>query len=451
MGVIYAVGLIAIVCFCNAQDTPPMGFNTYDSFEEVINETQYRQQVGVLASIKQHGWQYGVIDAGWYENLVKNDGSVFSDGYSRLIPDPVRFPSSKGANGFQPLASWVHSNGLRMGVHVMRGIHKQVVEANEPIFGTSYHAQDIAVASDACDWWGEWYGVNMSHPGGQAYYDSIVQLYASWTLDFIKVDCIFGGRDGHPADIRAVSQAIQGTNAVITLSLSPGLGATPAMAAELSPYVNTYRITNDLWDCFDNTSTNAPCPYDHVTVAGALDVMPQFQDFIGAQGLMGLSWPDADMLPIGVLLPPGQSVPQPTGLTQDEQRLLSPLWCIFRNPLMFGGDLTKLDNFTLGLITNDDVLGVHQASSGNRQFDAAGGVYAWRATSTAAAGGEYVAVFNVNPTVQTYDIQFSKLGLGLTCTIYDCWAQSQVGVYKGDFVSTIPVHGANLYLLQDCS
>lgn len=83
------------------------------------------------------------------------------------------------------------------------------VDANEPIAGTSYTAKDIAVPGDKCVWWNDFYGINMTHPGGQAYYNSLIELYGGeWGIDFVKVDCIFGGRDGHTMDIIAISNSI---------------------------------------------------------------------------------------------------------------------------------------------------------------------------------------------------------------------------------------------------
>jgi hypothetical protein len=307
----------------------------------------------------------------------------------------------------------------------MRGIHKQVVRQNQPIFGKNYRAADIALAADKCAWNNDWYGVNMSHPAAVPYYDSLISLYAQWGVDFVKIDCIFGGRDGHDKDVIAVSNAIKNTGRDIVLSLSPGLGATPQMAATMGQYVNMYRITDDLWDCWDGTSTNPPCPYDHVTVIGAFSTLPQFENYIGAAGLNGKSFPDGDMLPLGYLQPPTGGPKKMTSLTTSEQQSLFTLWCMFRNPLIFGGDMTHMDNFTLSLITNDEVLAIHSSSSQNKQIITSGGdFYVWRAVSGSTY---YVALFNTSPKSMPYTLMLQDaVGPQISsCTVRDIWQKKK--------------------------
>ena len=173
--------------------TPPMGWNSWDAYGLTIDEADYRANVKVLAGLKQYGWRYAVIDEGWYmrdpfADKVETRKYVW-DANGNLIPAVSRFPSSANGAGFKPLADWVHAQGLKFGIHIVRGIPRQVVKENLPIAATKFHAQDAADIPATCPWDEGNYGVSDT-PAGQAYYDGMMKLYASWGLDFIKVDCV---------------------------------------------------------------------------------------------------------------------------------------------------------------------------------------------------------------------------------------------------------------------
>ncbi|MGH9430534.1 MAG: alpha-galactosidase, partial [Terriglobia bacterium] len=175
--------------------TPPMGWNSYDSFGGAVNETQVRANAEFVAKhLARYGWKYIVIDYYWYlpnpspaEGKASGADAVM-DAYGRLLPVPSRFPSSAGGKGFKPLADYVHSLGLKFAIHIMRGIPRAAVEKNLPIFGTSSHARDVVDFQNSCAWSNVMHGVNVSKPAGQAYYDSIARLYAGWGVDYIKAD-----------------------------------------------------------------------------------------------------------------------------------------------------------------------------------------------------------------------------------------------------------------------
>ncbi|MGA7856735.1 MAG: glycoside hydrolase family 27 protein, partial [Terracidiphilus sp.] len=200
--------------------TPPMGWNSWDSYGLTIDEADYRANTTVLAGLKQYGWQYSVIDEGWYMQdpfapTVPAKKYVW-DQNGILIPALDRFPSSANGAGFKPLADWVHAQGLKFGIHIVRGIPRQVVKDNLPIAGTSFHAQDAADIPATCPWDEGNYGV-ADNAAGQAYYDSMLKLYAGWGLDFIKVDCI-SDHPYRPTEIRQIAEAIKRTGRPIVLS-----------------------------------------------------------------------------------------------------------------------------------------------------------------------------------------------------------------------------------------
>ena len=168
--------------------TPPMGWNSWDCFGTTITEAQTRQQSDFMAKkLKQHGWRYIVVDIQWYQPTARGhdyqkDARLAMDEFSRLIPAPEKFPSADNGQGFKPLADSIHANGLKFGIHMMRGISRQAVRQNTPIKGTPYRASDIADTSNVCPWNPDMYGVDMSKAGAQAYYDSLIDLVASGSI-----------------------------------------------------------------------------------------------------------------------------------------------------------------------------------------------------------------------------------------------------------------------------
>jgi len=132
--------------------TPPMGWNSWDSFGLTIDEADFKANALELAKLHSYGWSYAVIDEGWYMgnpfgDKLQNRQYVL-DAHGLLIPAPARYPSSGGGKGFKPLADWVHGQGLKFGLHIVRGIPKQAVEANQPVAGSSFHAIEAADKAD---------------------------------------------------------------------------------------------------------------------------------------------------------------------------------------------------------------------------------------------------------------------------------------------------------------
>ena len=189
---------------------PPMGWNSWDCYGAAVTEKELRQNADYMAEhLKEHGWEYVVCDIQWYEPTADtshyhNFADLCMDEYGRVIPAPNRFPSAADGKGFGPIAEYVHSKGLKFGIHIMRGIPRQAVHQNTPVKGTSYMARQIAHPASICAWNTDMYGVDATKPGAQEYYDSIIELYASWGVDFIKVDdiCVKYGQAGNENTIQ---------------------------------------------------------------------------------------------------------------------------------------------------------------------------------------------------------------------------------------------------------
>jgi len=356
--------------------TPPLGWNSWDCFGTTVTEQQIKEQADAMAKyLLPSGYKYLTVDIQWYEPEAKGHAYdpkavLTMDEYGRLTPGLKKFPSAADGKGFKPLADYVHSKGLKFGIHIMRGIPRQAVEKNTPVLGTAVKSQDIALTNSRCAWNPDMYGVDATKPEGQAYYNSIVQMYADWGVDFIKCDDISRPYDNvQKAEIEALRNAIDKTGRPIILSLSPG--ATPVTAAEhVMNHANMWRITDDFWDRW-----------------GLLLAMFERLDTWTPYRGPG-HFPDADMLPIGIV-----EFQRPTNFTKNEQYTLMSMWAIGRSPLIFGGDMTKLDDFTKEMLTNPEMLKVNQQSINNRQVSRDKNLIVWTA-DVPNSKDKYVALFN---------------------------------------------------------
>ncbi|EFJ05091.1 hypothetical protein SELMODRAFT_42156, partial [Selaginella moellendorffii] len=354
--------------------TPPRGWNSYDSFSFTISEEQFLENAKIVSeTLKPHGYEYVVIDYlwyrklkhGWFKTSAKSPGYDLIDKWGRPLPDPKRWPSTTGGKGFAPIAAKVHALGLKLGIHVMRGISTTAVKKKTPILGAfksnghAWNAKDIALMDQACPWMQQCFvGINTSSEGGKLFIQSLYDQYASWGIDFIKHDCVFGAENPQLDEILTVSKAIRNSGRPMIYSLSPGDGATPGLAARVAQLVNMYRVTGDDWD-------------DWKYLVKHFDVARDFADagLIAIPSVVGgKSWVDLDMLPFGRLTDPAAAYGpyRNSRLSLEEKKTQMTLWAVAKSPLMFGGDLRRLDNETLSLLTNPTVLEVNSHSTGNR-------------------------------------------------------------------------------------
>jgi len=430
-----------------------MGWNSWDAYGLTIDEADFRANIKVLAGIEQFGWQYSVIDEGWYmENpfgASVAERKYLLDGNGILIPVANRFPSAAEGAGFKPLATWVHAQGLKFGIHIVRGIPKQAVKENLPIAGSSFHAADAADTTETCPWDEGNYGVR-DNAAGQAYYDSMLRLYASWGLDFLKVDCI-SDHPYRPTEIRQIAAAIKKTRREIVLSLSPGPTALEH-GAEVAEYAQMWRISDDHWDgwTFPRKPGDGDYPFG---VRDEFDRLAKWFPY-AKEG----NWPDADMLPEGWLGPhPGLGGPRQSRLTHDEQQTEFTLWAVARSPLILGTNLTKLDDFTKSLITNQAILFMNQNVTYSHPIDAASlpagfeNARVWRATINAPGArnyAEFFAFFNLDDKPVTLHASWKQLGLeGSKHLVQNLWTESAFKESKEVRV-TLPAHGSTVYQVQ---
>ncbi|TDD94707.1 NPCBM/NEW2 domain-containing protein [Flavobacterium cellulosilyticum] len=361
--------------------TPPMGWNSWDCYGPTVTEAEVKSNADYMSKyLKPYGWDYIVVDIRWYVGNDKAHGyneenpDYVLDQYGRFMPAINRFPSAEGGKGFKPLADYIHKKGLKFGIHIMRGIPVIAVKQNLPIKGTNLTARDIYSEKDQCLWLHDMYTVVPSKPGAQEYYNSLFELYASWGLDFVKIDDL-SSPIYFEEEINMIRKAIDRTGRKIVLSTSPG--ETPiAHADHVQKSANMWRTVGDFWDSWGQLKEH-------------FDVFERWNKW-RAYG----AYPDGDMLPMGHIgIRAERGNPRMTAFTKDEQYTLMTLWTIFKSPLMFGGNLPDNDPFTLSLLTNKNVLKVLNESTNNKPLFTDADKAAWIADEP-GTGAKYLAVFN---------------------------------------------------------
>lgn len=414
----------------------PRGWNSWDCYGAAVTEEIIRKNAAYMAEhLKDAGYEYIVCDIQWYEPKADSHAyhpftEICLDEYGRAVPAENRFPSAAGGKGFGPLAEYVHSLGLKFGIHIMRGIPRQAVHQNLPVFGTSYTAREIAKTDSICVWNSDMYGVNTEHPGGRAYYDSIFRLYASWGVDFIKCDDICRELPKERQEMIDLSAALHRAGREMVLSLSPG----PALLSEAELYkeiANMWRITDDFWD-------------DWRLLYAMFEREEKWSIHAGAE-----HFPDADMLPVGALRQCENPEDQ-TRFTPEEERTMMTLWCIARSPLFIGSELTKLPEKTLSLLTNPELMDMHEKSRHAHQVlrrrIGENEWIVWEAHR--AGGGTYLAVFNADGPAHDFSIPLSELELPEKCDGKDIFTGEKVA-FREPLSVHVPEHGAVCWLIEE--
>ena len=424
-----------------------MGWNSYDYYdtnvteEDVLKNARYMQR-----HLKPYGWEYVVVDIQWFAHNTASMRDRFQyipfgknemDGFGRLQPCPDKFPSSAGGAGFRPLAEQIHSMGLKFGIHIMRGIPRAAAEQHLPILGTDVTADMVADPSSVCPWNPDMYGVRNTQ-AGQAYYDSLLQMYAAWGVDFIKCDDICATGFTVPRqyaerhEVEMLHKAIMKCGREIVLSLSPG----PARVEEswhYSKYANMWRITDDFWDNWN-------------TLLYMFDRCEKWQDHVRPG-----CWPDCDMLPLGRV---GKvfGFERDTLFTKEEQKTMMTLWCIFRSPLMLGAEMTLLDEWTLSLLRNDDLLRLEKEAFTSRQVLRNETDCVWAAVHPNGREA-YVAVFNLADESREAVVSLEECAsmfpgnedLFAVTELEEIWSRQPAAVSDGSIPGDIPAHGVKLY------
>ncbi|WP_251454825.1 glycoside hydrolase family 27 protein [Microbacterium sp. Marseille-Q6648] len=412
--------------------TPPMGWNSWDCFGSSVTEAEVVANAEFLAAhLRDAGWDTVVVDIQWYEpdpgthdyNTVSNP---VLDDWGRPRPAVGRFPSASDGT-FRALADRVHTLGLKFGVHLMRGVPRAAAERALPILGASgATCASIADPANVCPWNPDNLGVDMSQPGAQEYYDSVMSMLAEWGVDYVKLDDVL-----YPpvqtAEIRALSDAIDRTNRPMALSLSPGKELSLAHLDTLRDTAQAWRISDDLWDDWSS-------------------VREQFQRAARwAPHQRPGAWADADMLPFGRIGIRGHvGADRLSRLSVEEQRTVMTLWCLLRSPLMFGGHLPDTPADTLALLTRREVLALQRATDA-RELVRDGDLVVW---SAQLEGRTAAAVFHLGDAARERRVHIDDVGRGDARRAVDGWSGDSVPLTDGWMTLEVPAHGVRLVWLD---
>ena len=409
--IVLLCGLALSLCHMNAQEsdiatfrtwamTPPMGWNSWDCYYSSVTEKEVLQNAQYLVDndLVRHGWEYVVIDIRWYCNHPSLGGGNYNqngtqdyvlDEYGRYLPSPTRFPScmKDGKNiGFKALAEKIHQMGLKFGIHIMRGVPKSVVGSSYKLKGSEGTAwsQVYNGTTSPCTWLKDNLLVR-NNEAGQLYYNSIMDLYAEWGVDFLKIDDL--SRPFYTDEIHMIRKAIDQTGRPIVLSLSPGK-TQYQYAQECLDNANMWRMMDDLWDNWSHVDAvfNEAHEWSKYARPG--------------------NYADCDMLPLGqiamTIADNGYTAADKgrwTNLTQNEQLTMMTLWGICHSPLFFGGEMTKNDAFTLSLLNNEEYHRMHKYGQDAHQVvnDEDNGQVVWTSVD-AETGNRYLALFQRDNT-----------------------------------------------------
>lgn len=416
--------------FQNWAKTPPMGWNSWDCYGPTVEEHEVKANADYMAKyLKKHGWEYVVVDIRWFVENDKaggynqHDPRYVLDEFGRYLPAENRFPSAINGQGFKPLADYVHSLGLKFGIHIMRGIPKMAVEKRLPIKNSEITADQIYSTELQCTWLRDNYTIK-NVAGAQEYYNSIFELYAEWGVDFIKIDDL--SRPYHKTEIEMIRRAIDHCGRPIILSMSPG--ATPVSEAKhAANHANMWRMVDDVWDIWHD-------------LTNLMRVAQDWYPYISP------TYPDCDMIPLGRIAIRGErGKDRMTRLTKDEQISLMTFFCIFRSPLMFGGDLPSNDPFTLSLLTNKEVLKMHRESTNVRQLFQKNGMLAVT-SKNAKTGKRYLAIFNISEEEKIVEVDLQEVGINkTTTTAKNLWTKDKFKIKDGKISLKLLPHQSGLY------
>jgi hypothetical protein len=416
--------------------TPPIGWNSWDCFGGAVTEEEVKANVDYMAAkLAKFGWKYVVVDIAWYNPIIKGysypETQMEMDEWGRFLPATNRFPSATNGAGFKPLADYIHQKGLKFGIHMMRGIPRQAVKLNCPILNSKFHAADIADQTSLCHWNHDMFGIDTTKSGAQEYLNSLLNLWASWGVDFIKIDDLSRGWKGvyYRGEIEGYRKAIDQCGRRVVFSLSPGPSPRKEIA-HLRANANLFRISFDVWD-------------NWWQLRGQFYLCSWWARYIQAG-----HWPDADMLPFGHI-----RVREPqhgTGwcsFSHDEIRTFMTLYIMFKSPLMFGGHMPDNDEFILNLLTNPEILQMHKDSTGNHAMYTRLCSAAWVANDK-TSGDRFIALFNFwKRKSRRMSVDGRKIGLSFPFKVRDLWNRQDLLIADRKFSTIIPPHGVGVFRL----
>jgi hypothetical protein len=409
--------------------------------------------------LTKFNYDYFTLDAGWF-----GTSTVQIDEYGRPIPDPKLYPSAVNGNFSSFVQNVQKVSGMKVGLWYMAGAPKPAVEKNTPIKGTQYYIKDIITKDTYCPrWYPDWgYAVNHSHPAAQAWYDSLVELWDSWGVELIKLDCVFAEDESlnHRLDIISLHHSFSQIQRNVVFSLSPGGFTNISVLYDISQYVSMARVTDDFWDTWELYMNEGggggdSSGYSHWDAA---------RDLVSAvRSTAPTFWIDLDMLPLGRIGHPGSpctdagpGCPRQDRYTQNEKQAIITLWALVQSPFILGGDPTVPNKFVEGILMNENILQMITEITGSHEamrVNGTGGHYiVWQGDSKLSTD-QFIAVFNLLNASQDVQFPWSEFGVFPSCTstgtkIVDLWTNQALDC-SPNFVTSLPQHAVSLLRVKN--
>jgi alpha-galactosidase len=390
-----------IVCGNQLALTPHMGWNSWYVWENHVTDRIVREAADAMVrhDLINHGYMYVNIDDCWAVKPDASDATLQGeprDGRGR-IQGNRRFPDMKA------LTDYIHSLGLKAGIYTSPG-------------------------PTTC----------AGHVGAYQHEQADLRRFADWGFDFLKYDwCSYGDIAKKPdraaleRPYRLASGILETLNRDIVLNLCQyGMGRVWEWGRQVGGH--SWRTAGDLGGSFEGIAT--------ALFRDGFDVYAdnELHRFGGPGG-----WNDPDYLLLGYLSNwKGQVVPTP--LTPDEQYTHVSLWALVAAPLIFSGDMTRLDDFTLGLLTNDEVIDVDQDPLGKP------GRRVWKDEELEVwvreldDGSRAVGLFNRGGLDAPVTARWADLGIAGRQIVLDLWRQKDLGAFENQFTATVSPHGVVL-------
>ncbi len=382
-----------IVCGDAIALTPPLGWNSWNCFANAVDDGKVRSAADAMirSGLAQHGWTYINIDDCWEIRAGSDDPLL--KGQPRdshgMINTNKKFPDMKA------LCDYIHGKGLKAGIYSSPG----------PYTCAGFTASYKYETQDA-------------------------QRYAQWGFDYLKYDwCSYGEIAKTDSDLpklkkpyHVMRQALNKVKRDIVFSLCQyGMGDVWKWGHEVGG--NCWRTTGDIGDSWASMAGIGFSQNGHEKYAGPGH------------------WNDPDMLVVGMV---GWGNLHPTGLTPNEQYTHISLWCLLASPLLIGCDMAQLDDFTLGLLTNDEVLEVNQDPLGKQAalLVRTGNVEVW--AKEMEDGSKAVGLFNRGRIEAPVTVKWSDLGIAGTQIVRDLWRQKDQGTFDSEFTAKVARHGVVL-------
>jgi len=368
--------------------TPPMGWNSWNTFTWDINEQLIREATDTLVAegYKEAGYEYIVIDDCWSLKERDKDG--------KLVADPIKFP-----NGMKALADYIHAKGLKFGMYSCVGTH-------------------------TC----------AGYPGSFEHEFQDAELLAEWGVDFLKYDYCFKPRHiSGELLYKRMSLALKNCGRDILFSAC-NWGEDNVYHWIRESGAHMYRSTVDIQDSWDSIKSLALSQLDKACYTGAY------------------CHNDMDMLVVGMYGGSNSDFigSQIGGCSDVEYKTHFSLWSLMGSPLMIGSDIRKANEATRDILMNRDLIAINQDVEGRGAYRIKPEPQWFHADDVfmlvkVLTGGDLaIGFFNLSDGQREMSLQFWDIGVpyasGKSLLLYDCWEHKEIGTFKERYAPVVPAH-----------